>query len=189
MASFSRTSTAGRRRDLCRNGSQPKLRGLRQTGLVGGGRQGAVNFELAVNCAQPVSPKNPHSLRVAIGKPGNGRTGVANNGFWGMALTKGQTYELSLYARSARSRRTTDRLAGKHQRNCLCAEEYSIPYCRLETLPTHPQGQRADPKARLAITARNRARFGSIWYHCFQSGPGRTGQTACGPNWRTCWPG
>jgi len=61
--------------------------------------KGPVNFELAVDSAQPVSPKNPHSLRVAIGKPGNGRIGVANNGFWGMALTKGQPYELSLFAR------------------------------------------------------------------------------------------
>src|SRR5664279_2402046 len=57
---------------------------------------GPVNFELALDSAQPVSPKNTHSLRVAIGKPGNGRAGVANNGFWGMAMTKGQTYQLSL---------------------------------------------------------------------------------------------
>jgi hypothetical protein len=60
---------------------------------------GAVNCELSVDSAQPVSPKNLHSLRVAIGKPGNGRAGVANNGYWGMGLAKGQTYALSLFAR------------------------------------------------------------------------------------------
>jgi alpha-L-arabinofuranosidase len=60
---------------------------------------GAVNFELALDSTQPISPRNPHSLRVAIGKLGDGRAGVANNGFWGMAVTKGQTYELSLFAR------------------------------------------------------------------------------------------
>jgi alpha-L-arabinofuranosidase len=60
---------------------------------------GPVNFELTVDSTQPVSPRNPHSLRVAIGKLGDGRAGVANNGFWGMAVTKGQTYDLSLFAR------------------------------------------------------------------------------------------
>jgi hypothetical protein len=60
---------------------------------------GPVNCELAVDSTQPVSTKNPHSLRVAIGKPGNGRAGVANNGYWGMGLAKGQTYALSLFAR------------------------------------------------------------------------------------------
>ena len=60
---------------------------------------GPINCELAVDSTQPVSPKNPRSLRVTIANPGNGRAGVANDGFWGMAVVKGQTYELSLFAR------------------------------------------------------------------------------------------
>ena len=54
---------------------------------------------MTVDSTQPVSPKNPHSLKVTLANPGRGRAGVANNGFWGMAVTKGQTYELSLFAR------------------------------------------------------------------------------------------
>jgi alpha-L-arabinofuranosidase len=61
----------------------------------------AAGVELTVDSAQPVSPKNPHSLKVTIAKPGSGRAGVANDGFWGMAVAQGQTYELSLFARGS----------------------------------------------------------------------------------------
>jgi alpha-L-arabinofuranosidase len=60
---------------------------------------GPANFELSIDSAHPVSPKNPHSLRVSVANLGSGRAGVANDGFWGMAVGKGQTYSLSLFAR------------------------------------------------------------------------------------------
>jgi alpha-L-arabinofuranosidase len=60
---------------------------------------GPANFELSIDSTHPVSPKNLHSLRVNIVNPGSGRAGVANDGFWGMAVGRGQTYSLSLFAR------------------------------------------------------------------------------------------
>jgi alpha-L-arabinofuranosidase len=60
---------------------------------------GQAKAELSVDSSSPVSPKNPHSLKVQISNPGNSRVGVANNGFWGIGVAKGQTYELSLFAR------------------------------------------------------------------------------------------
>ncbi len=59
--------------------------------------QGSV--ELSIDSAHPVSPKNAHSLKVQVTNPGSGQAGVANNGFWGIALSNGQTYLLSLFAR------------------------------------------------------------------------------------------
>jgi alpha-L-arabinofuranosidase len=60
---------------------------------------GLATVEMSVDSAHPVSPKNPHSLRISVANPGNGRAGVANDGFWGMAVCKGQTYQLALFAR------------------------------------------------------------------------------------------
>ncbi|MEI6783536.1 MAG: alpha-L-arabinofuranosidase C-terminal domain-containing protein [Verrucomicrobiota bacterium] len=61
---------------------------------------GAAGVEMTVDSAQPVSPRNPRSLKVKLADPGKkGRAGVANNGYWGMAAAKGQAYEFSLFAR------------------------------------------------------------------------------------------
>jgi alpha-L-arabinofuranosidase len=61
--------------------------------------KGHASVELSIDSAHPVSPKNLHSLKVQVTNPGSGQAGVANNGFWGIALSKGQTYQLSLFAR------------------------------------------------------------------------------------------
>lgn len=63
-------------------------------------RSGSAQVEMAVDRSQPISPKNPRSLRVDIRDPGPGRAGVANGGFWGMNVRKGETYVLSLFARA-----------------------------------------------------------------------------------------
>ena len=60
---------------------------------------GPAKVEMAVATEKPVSAKNLHALRVTITAAGPGRAGVANGGFWGMALKKGAGYSLSLYAR------------------------------------------------------------------------------------------
>ena len=59
--------------------------------------QAAVQMEVAVG--HPESVNNRQALKVTIGNPGNGRGGVANNGYWGISLAKGAQYDLSLLAR------------------------------------------------------------------------------------------
>src|SRR5437899_1834887 len=41
---------------------------------------------MSVDPSEPVSAKNPHSLKVEVNHASNGRAGVVNDGFWGMAL-------------------------------------------------------------------------------------------------------
>src|ERR1017187_6050274 len=60
--------------------------------------KGQATVDLSVDSTHPVSPKNTHSLKVLVTNPGSGQGGVANNGFWGIALSKGQAYQLSLFA-------------------------------------------------------------------------------------------
>jgi alpha-L-arabinofuranosidase len=49
--------------------------------------------------ANPLNASNPHYLRLAVKKPGSGY-GVANEGFRGVGVRKGDKYYFSVYARS-----------------------------------------------------------------------------------------
>jgi alpha-L-arabinofuranosidase len=61
---------------------------------------GGAEVSLAIETAQPASERNPRYLRVQITETGGGRAGVANGGFYGMGIVKGESYKLSLLARA-----------------------------------------------------------------------------------------
>lgn len=64
-------------------------------------QSGACRGEIAIDDERPVSEKNPRSLRLSISRGGEGRVGVANEGWWGIPLREGETYDLSLFARAS----------------------------------------------------------------------------------------
>jgi len=117
--------------------------------------------EMSVDSVQPVSPKNPHSLKVSIANPGGGRAGVANHGFWGMAVAKGQTYDLSLLARGGDGF-TGPLMASLESANGVVYAQKTIPLLT----PIWKQyrlsltANATDPQARLALTA---SRPGTFW--------------------------
>jgi len=133
---------------------------------------GAGRVELAVDAAQPVSPKNPHSLKVKIAGSGSERAGVANNGFWGMAVTKGQAYELSLFARGGEgftgpltvSLESSDGTAYAQNTIRSLTPEWKRYRLALKASAT-------DSKARLVIAA---SRPGSFWLDMVSLFPKRT---------------
>lgn len=57
--------------------------------------------DLSVERENPVSPRNPRSLKVVINNTGLSRAGVVNQGYYGMSVVKGERYALSLNARAA----------------------------------------------------------------------------------------
>jgi alpha-L-arabinofuranosidase len=57
--------------------------------------------KMAPDDTQPLNEMTPHSLRLDITSAGTGRVGVANSGYWGIAVKKGVAYLLSLYARAS----------------------------------------------------------------------------------------
>ncbi len=61
---------------------------------------GNAKVELALDSEKPMSAKNPHSLKVTIKDGGVSRAGVANDGYWGMSVAKGEKYKLTLCARA-----------------------------------------------------------------------------------------
>ncbi|HLH53642.1 MAG TPA: alpha-L-arabinofuranosidase C-terminal domain-containing protein [Verrucomicrobiae bacterium] len=54
---------------------------------------------LSIDSSRPVSSKNPRYLQVVVNRAGPERAGVVNTGFWGIAIRKGETYQLSFFAR------------------------------------------------------------------------------------------
>jgi alpha-L-arabinofuranosidase len=61
--------------------------------------QGGAKVTIGLDNKSPLSTNTPHSMKVIIEAVGQG-AGVANEGYWGMAVAAGQTYNLSLYART-----------------------------------------------------------------------------------------
>jgi alpha-L-arabinofuranosidase len=53
---------------------------------------------ISVGAGIPVHPNNPHHLLLEVGEPGKG-VGVSNPGFDGIPVKKGETYDVSFFAR------------------------------------------------------------------------------------------
>jgi alpha-L-arabinofuranosidase len=58
---------------------------------------GGAKGEISIDTSRPLNAASPRSLKLVV--QGGGSVGVANEGFWGIAVKRG-TYSLSLYARS-----------------------------------------------------------------------------------------
>jgi alpha-L-arabinofuranosidase len=63
----------------------------------------AAEARMAIDASLPLGPSNPNSLRLDVVKTGGGRAGVANEGFHGIALRKGDRYAFSVYLRAGHS--------------------------------------------------------------------------------------
>lgn len=61
---------------------------------------GGASVTLGLDSVHPLNGQAPHSMRVEIAATGV-RAGVANEGYWGMAVRDGSSYDLSFYARCA----------------------------------------------------------------------------------------
>ncbi len=104
---------------------------------------GEAKASMIIATANPVGPKNPRYLKLTVEQTGVGRVGIANGGFWGMAVKKGESYDFSLLARAESE-------AGATLQISLESGD-SLPYAKgviknrgqgLETLPTLLEGDR-----------------------------------------------
>ena len=64
-------------------------------------KSGECDGEMALDTEKPVSETNRRSLKLSISKGGSGRVGVANGGWWGIAVRKDEVYDLSLHTRAS----------------------------------------------------------------------------------------
>lgn len=124
--------------------------------------------EMAIDNRQPLTPINRRSLRVQV----NGDVSLLNEGYWGMALVRGEGYQLRLAARAA------DGLAGPLAvvlRSRAGAELAKAELAGLtEGWKWFEAGLTAsdtDPKASLCITVSGK---GTLWLDMVSVMPKRT---------------
>ncbi len=131
---------------------------------------GTSRAKMTVDKSQPASSKNPSSLKVEVEATGPGRVGVANSGFWGMGLVKGETYRLNLLARSKGIDKLTVALESSdgyvYARENISRIADDWKEFRLELV-----AKETDPKARLVIST---VRPGTFWVDMVSLFPTRT---------------
>ena len=123
--------------------------------------RGIAGASMTVDASSPASPKNPHALKLTIPAGGGGAVSVANEGFWGMAVRKGASYELSLLARRGEGADGPLNVAlkGSDRRTIATA---TVPALTASWAPYRVTltASNTDPKACLMITP---ARAGTLW--------------------------
>jgi alpha-L-arabinofuranosidase len=117
---------------------------------------------ISIDDTLPATPKNPHSLRLSVVNGGEGRVGVANNGYWGIAVGKNAGYDLTLSAR------TSDGFSGPLTVTLESGDGKAV-YAQTEingltkdwnVFKAALVSAGANPKARLVISTR---RPGTVW--------------------------
>ena len=122
---------------------------------------GNAKIELSVDSEKPMSAKNPHSLKVTIQDAGVARVGVANGGYWGMSVVKGERYDLSLSARADAAFKGPLTVTLESADSVVYAKERVKAVTadwKTYTLTLKPDT--TDPKARLVISA---DKAGTFW--------------------------
>jgi alpha-L-arabinofuranosidase len=113
--------------------------------------------EMSIDREKAVSAKNPRSLKVVVQNAGKGQVSVVNGGFYGMAVKKGEKYQLSLYARgevplTVRVESTQGKVYAQQRFSGLTSD-----WRKLSAILT---AQGTDPKARLAVSTDKPGTFG-----------------------------
>jgi alpha-L-arabinofuranosidase len=114
--------------------------------------QDGAKLTMELDDTSPLNDQTPHAMKLTVDAVGQG-AGVANEGYWGMAVCKGETYNLSFYARTdaGQSADLTATLESADGKNVYAAEKvgnvggkWKQYRCTLKTNGT-------DTKSRLAI--------------------------------------
>ncbi len=83
--------------DLIRNGSFTEAPTLDAWSPV---RAGSAKVSLFFETENPLNAVKPRSLRIEANSPSGERAGLSNEGYWGIAVQKGASYQFAMYARS-----------------------------------------------------------------------------------------
>ena len=134
---------------------------------------GTAKGEIGVEDNGPMSSKNLHSLKLTIAPGSQGRVGVANDGYWGIAVQKEAVYDLTLSARAMKS------FSGPLTATLESADGKQV-YARTETgdltdgwktFKLSLTSNSSNPKARLVISA---TQPGTVWLDMVSLFPKKT---------------
>ena len=82
--------------ELVRNGSFTEATTLDAWSVI---RGSGAEVNLFFDDSVPLSPAKQRSLRIEVGPSKGDRAGVSNEGYWGISVKQGKSYEFSMYAR------------------------------------------------------------------------------------------
>lgn len=121
---------------------------------------GGAKASIALDDALPLNDQTPHSMRLEVQQTGT-RAGVANEGYWGMYVRNGETYDLSFYARTEGDQTVTAQLESADGKQTYAtakvpgvAGKWQRYACKLTATGT-------DPQARLTLCV---SKPGTIWF-------------------------
>jgi alpha-L-arabinofuranosidase len=133
---------------------------------------GSAQAKMAIDDSVPLDPVNRHSLRLAIGRADGGQVRLVNEGYWGMAIARGASYRLSLWARSAGGFRGPLTATIEGRSGAVLAEgavDGLAADWKLFSLDLTARG--TDPHARLVLGT---CRPGTLWLDMVSLMPKRT---------------
>src|SRR5512133_1864222 len=133
---------------------------------------GAARVDFSVDTSRPVSAKNPRSLKVTVAQNANASAGVANEGFWGMSVVKGEKYDLSLFTR-ADGRFTGPLVASLETKEGDVCAQAKIPVLSADwkSAKVTLTAKATDPQARLVISTTG---SGTFWLDMVSLFPRKT---------------
>lgn len=121
---------------------------------------GDAKATIALDDAQPLNDKTPHSMRLEVQQVGT-RAGVANAGYWGMSVKAGEGYELSFYARTEGDQTVTARLESADGKQTYASAEVAGVAGNWQRYAGKLQATGTDPQARLVLGV---SKPGTIWF-------------------------
>lgn len=153
--------------ELVRNGSFREAQTLEAWSAV---RTGSAKVNLFFDRIEPISPAKSRSLRVEVNSTGE-RAGVSNEGYWGIAAKNGESYEFSMYARSAAGfdGPLTVTLEGKDG-TVYGQTQITGLKATWNRVTGTIQSTATDPAAKLTITANH---SGTFWINMVSLRPGK----------------
>jgi alpha-L-arabinofuranosidase len=136
-------------------------------------QRGSARGEIAIDTQQPLSEKNPHSLRLTVKPGGEGRVGVANQGYYGIAVRRGASYRLSLAVRAADGfdSALTVTLESADGRQTYAKTQIDSLTPQWQTFRRLLTAADSDPKARLVVTV---TKPGTVWLDMVSLSPEAT---------------
>lgn len=154
--------------ELVRNASFTEANTMDAWSVV---RAGAAQINVFFDTEIPLNDVKRRSLRLEITSASGDRAGVANEGYWGIGLKPGVTYEFSTYARAATGF-DAPLTVSLESRDGKSYGETQIT--GLKRTWTRVSGSirvsATDPAARLTITA---TRSGTVWLNMVSLRPGK----------------
>ena len=121
---------------------------------------GGAKASMALDDARPLNERTPHSLRLEIQDAG-GRAGVANEGYWGMSVKEGETYDLSFYARTEDSQGVTAQLESADGARIYAKAQMAEVAGKWKRYACKLVAAGTDSKARLTLCV---SKPGTIWF-------------------------